>query len=166
MPKSKENMALFELMRRRQTNEEMLRDADTTPGSAWPSDRVLQERSDGESPAPQATGDRRTPSFASRRWLVVDGERVRFSLSTLSLATVVVSLIVLLVLSYQLGHSSGFRSGEQHVLASVETGIQDDISRTLQQPADASVLEELDLVKDAVIAEQAQEEYDRPSSNR
>lgn len=142
MPKSKNALALLEVLRR-----EDIRPAagDSNDPSTGPSTRP---------PATQvsaATGG--TPQALVR----ADGDRLKFSVSTLTLAMVLFGVFVVLGGAFALGRHLGYDSGWQAAAYRAQMIADDEFLDLREQPPSPGVLQDLDVVTDAVNREHARQ---------
>ncbi|MCH8854195.1 MAG: hypothetical protein IID41_16325 [Planctomycetes bacterium] len=142
MPKSKNALALLEVLRRE--------DMKPVVGNAKASSTGQSARP----PAPQvaaATAD--SPPAMVR----AEGDRLKFSVSTLTLAMVVFLTLVVLAGAFALGRRSGYGSGWQAAVDRAQLIANDEFLDLRAQPPNPGVLQDLDVVRDAVNREQAQQ---------
>ncbi len=135
MPKSKKAPALLEVIRRgeaKRTRTEALRkSAHSGPPIAGTDSRPATGESGPTRPEP---------------WIKPRGDRVQFSLSTLSLAVVIAVALAVVGSGFVVGRSLGYRAGRQAV-AERAMMISDDQFREIRRQApEPGVLEDLDLV--------------------
>ncbi len=143
MPKSKNALALLEVLRR----------SDMKPAGTDSEDSSAEQSA--QVPSPQvaaATGGTAPASIQS------DGDRVKFSVSTLTLAMVLFAMFGVLggafALGRHLGYDSGWQAAEDQALL-----IADDEFRDIrEQPPNPGVLQDLDVVTDAVNREHVRQE--------
>jgi hypothetical protein len=142
VPKSKNALALLEVLRREDMKAEAGAPNDSSTGQTAPP------------PATQvsvATGD--SPQALVRP----EGDRLKFSVSTLTLAMVLFAALVLLAGAFALGRRLGYGSGLQAAADRAQMIADDEFLDLREQPPSPGVLQDLDVVTDAVNREHAQQ---------
>jgi hypothetical protein len=133
VPKSKDAPSLFELLGEGKTGIEPAPEKIVEPVAAPPSQERAVVHADQESGA----------VVQKPRTLRVDGDRIRFALSSLHLALVIFAALLVVVLSYQWGRRGGIKTGRALSMQSVT---EDEMSRLRRQEPEPGVLENLNLV--------------------
>ncbi len=142
MPKSKNALALLEVLRR----EDLKRTAD---GSHDPS-----TGQSAQPPAPQvAASTGSTPPVSVQS----DGDQLKFSVSTLTLAIVLFAAFVVLAGAVALGRHLGYDSGWQASADRAQMSADDEFRDIREQPPSPGVLQDLEVVTNAVNREHAQQ---------
>lgn len=145
MPKSKRGPALLEVIRRGQTTplgDSRSADADTV--------RTETDcRGDGALPAPQ--------SPSAPRWFTAQGDRIRFSLSTVSLAMVLFAAIVVVAGAFGIGRYLGKQAVLPADVQQAGLDLDEQFRDLREQPADPDVIEDLDRVTDSLLIEQTRQ---------
>ncbi len=135
MPKSKNALALLEVLRR----------ADMNPAADGSNDPSTDQPA--QPPATQVAavaGDR--PEALVRS----EGDRLRFSVSTLTLAMGLLAVFVVLAGAFALGRHLGYDSGWQAAADQAQMIADDEFRDIRKQPPTPGVLQDLDVVVDAV----------------
>ncbi len=88
-------------------------------------------------------------------WLRINGDRMRFSLSTLGLALLITVAAVLLLGMYQIGRRSGYDQGLADAIKRAEMISGDEFHRLRHEPPTPGLLEDLGQVEPAVTADAA-----------
>ncbi len=155
MPKSKNALALLEVLRR---------------GDMKPAPGASNDSSTGQStrpaapeapPAPQVSPGSQMPPAAcdSPQALVQpDGDRLKFSVSTLTLAMVVFAAFVVLAGAFSLDRHLGYDSGWQAAADQAQMIADDEFRDIREQPPSPEVLQDLGVVSDAVNQEHARQQ--------
>ncbi len=145
MPKSKESPALLEVYRRGEVKQSAPKAAQAPADSQTPPASV--EENSAPTPTPRAP----------QTWVEPQGDHIRFSLSTLSLAMVLFVALVAIAGAFALGKYFGYQGGRQVATERAEMVTSDPLREIREQPPSPGVLEDLDLVTETVRAEQARE---------
>ena len=142
MPKSKNALSLLEVLRRE----------DMKPAAGGSNATSIGQPA--QSPAPQA----RAAKGDSPQTLVrAEGDRLKFSLSTLTLAVVLFAVFVVLAGAFALGRHLGYDSGWQAAAERAQMIADDEFLDLREQPPNPGVLLDLGVVSDAVNRENAQQ---------
>ncbi len=142
MPKSKNALSLLEVLRRE----------DIKPATGGSNDPSTGQSA--RPPAPQvsaATGD------SAQALVRAEGDRLKFSVSTLTLAMLVFVAFVVLAGAFALGRHLGYDSGWQAAADRAQMIADDEFLDLREQPPSPGVLQDLDVVTDAVNREHAQQ---------
>ncbi len=142
MPKSKNALALLEVLRRE----------DIKPAAGDSNDSSTGQPAQPPAPqVPAATGD------GSQALVRAEGDRLKFSVSTLTLAMVLFAAFVVLAGAFALGRHLGYDSGWQAAADRAQMIADDEFREIREQPPNPGVLQDLDVVTDAVNREHAQQ---------
>ncbi len=142
MPKSKNALALLEVLRREDINPKAggSEDTSTSRPARPPASQVAA-----------ATGDSPQPLVQSQ------GDRLKFSVSTLTLAMILFAVFVVLAGAFALGRHLGYDSGWQAAADRAQVIADDEFIDLRAQPPSPGLLQDLGLVTDAVNREHAQQ---------
>ncbi len=142
MPKSKNSLALLEVLRREDIKSAAGDSNDSSTGQSV------------RSRAPQVAAVTADSQPALVR---TDGDRLKFSVSTLMLAMVVFVAFVVLAGAFAVGRHLGYSSGWQAAADRAQMIADDEFLELREQPPNPGVLQDLDVVTDAVNREHAQQ---------
>jgi len=145
--KPKNAPALFEMMRQDNPASDSTASAPVDSGHFGGTDGTIKNQHAHRSPMVRSQGD-----------------RVHFSLSTLSLAMAVFTLVLLLVVAFELGRRSGIRAGQGLEFDRLHGEASEELLQVRDQKPNPSVLEDLDLMETTVEAEQARAQHDELSA--
>lgn len=138
MPKSKNALSLLEVLRRE----------DMKPAAGGSNASSIGQPAQQ---APAAKGD--SPQTLVR----AEGDRLKFSLSTLTLAVVLFGALVVLAGAFALGRHLGYDSGWQAAAERAQMIADDEFLDLREHPPNPGVLLDLGVVSDAVNRENAQQ---------
>ena len=138
MPKSKNALSLLEVLRRE----------DMKPAAGGSNASSIGQPAQQ---APAAKGD--SPQTLVR----AEGDRLKFSLSTLTLAVVLFGALVVLAGAFVLGRHLGYDSGWQAAAERAQMIADDEFLDLREHPPNPGVLLDLGVVSDAVNRENAQQ---------
>ncbi len=142
MPKSKNALALLEVLRREDMNPEGSDPNDPSTSQPTPPAATRSSAATGNSPQPRVRSE---------------GDRLMFSVSTLMLAMVLFAALVLLAGAFALGRRLGYDSGHQAAADRAQMIAGDEFIDLREQPPSPGVLQDLDVVREAVVREHAQQ---------
>ena len=142
MPKSKNALALLEVLRRE----------DIEPAAGGSDDP-----STGQPARPPASQVAAPTGDSPQALIRPEGNRLKFSVSTLTLAMVLFAVLVVLAGAFALGRHLGYDSGWQAAADRAQMIADDEFRGIREQPPSPGVLQDLDVVTDAVNREHAQQ---------
>ena len=142
MPKSKRGPALLEVIRQGQTKPL----GDSQPADSHSVRTEADSSRGGASPAPQ--------SPSASKWFTAQGDRIRFSLSTVALAMVLFGAIVVVGTAFGVGRYLGKQAGATSDLQLAGLELDEQFRDLREQPAHPDVIEDLDRVNESVLIEQ------------
>ncbi len=142
MPKSKNALALLEVLRR---------------GDMKPAAGDSNDSSTGQPARPPATQVSAAAGDSPQALVRAEGDRLKFSVSTLTLAMVVFIAFVVLAGAFALGRHLGYDSGWQAAADRAQMIADDEFRDLRRQPPSPGVLQDLGVVTDAVNREHAQQ---------
>ena len=143
MPKSKNALALLEVLRRE----------DIKPAVGGSNDP-----STGQSARPPATQGSAATGDSPQVLVRPEADRLKFSVSTLTLAMVIFAVFVVLAGAFALGRHLGYDSGWQAAADQAQSVADDEFLALREQPPNPGVLQDLDVVTDAVNREQVRQQ--------
>lgn len=142
MPKSKNALSLLEVLRRE----------DIKPAAS-----DLNDSSTGQPARPPATQVPAATGDGPQALVRAEGDRLKFSVSTLTLAMILFAAFVVLAGAFALGRHLGYDSGWQAAADRAQMIADDEFRDLRRQPPSPGVLQDLDVVTDAVNREHAQQ---------
>ncbi len=142
MPKSKNALSLLEVLRR----ENMKPAAGDSNDSAT-----------GQPAQPPAAQAAAVTGVSRQTQVRAEGDRLKFSVSTLTLAVVLFGAFAVLAGAFALGRHLGYDSGWQAAADRAQMIANDEFLALREQPPNPGVLQDLDVVTDAVNREYAQQ---------
>ncbi len=166
MPKSKNALALLEVLRRSDMKPAGGDSNDSPTGqSARPAAQQASPASQAQpaqqaQPASQASPAQQvSPAKGGSPQALVrsEGDRLKFSVSTLMLAMVLFAVFVMLAGAFALGRHLGYDSGWQAAADRAKMIADDEFREIREQPPSPGVLQDLDVVTDAVNLEHARQ---------
>jgi hypothetical protein len=143
VPKSKNALALLEVLRRGDVKAGGSDLSDSSPAS---SDRP---------PVPQAPA---SPGGRPQAQVRPDGDRLKFSVSTLTLAMALFVAVVILAGTFALGRHLGYDSGWQAAENQALLAADDEFREIREQPPSPGVLQDLDVVTQTVTQEHVRQQ--------
>ncbi len=142
MPKSKNSLALLEVLRRE----------DMKPEAGAPNNS-----STGQSAQPTVTQVAAAADKSPQALVRPEGDRLKFSVSTVTLAMVLFAALVLLAGAFALGRKLGYDSASRDTADQAQMIANDEFLDLRERPPSPGVLQDLDVVTDAVNREHAQQ---------
>ena len=142
MPKSKNALALIEVLRREDINPTAGDSKDSSTSQPAPPPATQVAAASGDSP---------------QALVQSQGDRLKFSVSTLTLAMVVFVAFAVLAGAFALGRHLGYDSGWQAAVDRAQMIANDEFLDLREQPPNPGVLLDLGVVSDAVNRENAQQ---------
>ena len=142
MPKSKNALTLIEVLRREDINPTAGDSKDSSTSQPAPPPATQVAAASGDSP---------------QALVQSQGDRLKFSVGTLTLAMVLFAVFVVLAGAFALGRHWGYDSGWQAAVDRAQIIANDEFLDLREQPPSPGVLQDLDVVTDAVNREHAQQ---------
>lgn len=142
MPKSKRGPALVEVIRQGKIKQF----GDSQLADSRPVRTEVHASPDSASPAP--------PSPSAPRWFTTQGDRIRFSLSTVALAMLLFGALVVVGTAFGIGRYLGKQAGATSDLHMAGLDLDEQFRELREQPAHPDVIEDLDRVTQSVLIEQ------------
>lgn len=148
MPKSKKAPALLEVFHRGEVRPP------TNQPPAAPAERPTP-------PTAEHVGSPETPApESSQGWLETQGDQVRFSLSTLTLAILIAAALAILAVTFVVAREMGHRAGWRAANEKADIVTNDPFRELLRQQPSPELLEDLELVNRNVRVEQDRQRRD------
>ena len=141
MPKSKKAPALLEVFHRGEVRPTTNQPPE--PPAESPTPPTAEQAGSPETPAPES----------SQGWLETQGDQVRFSLSTLTLAISIAAAMAIVVVTFVIARELGHRAGWRAANEKAEIVANDPFREIRQQQPSPELLEDLELVNRNVRAE-------------
>lgn len=142
MPKSKKAPALLEVFHRGEVRPTT--DKPPEPPAESPTPPPAVDAGSTETPAPES----------SQGWLETQGDRVRFSLSTLTLAILIAAALAIVAVTFVVARELGHRAGWRAANEKAEIVTTDPFREIRRQQPNPELLNDLELVNRNVRVEQ------------